>query len=300
MSSPRALASTSMSAASTCRTFQTLTRLADVLKMPVPYFYCDDPDLAELIAKFGYVLLQQKKFREAAPVFERTLNSGFLPADRVDDRTKTVAQLYSTLGRKWLEKHPNDIDVRVLLGQSYYLLNDFTNAATTMTTVVNQAERTGQTPKEEWLQIILTSHFTLNNQEGRAEGLKKMVRYHPNAEYWGNPLDLYRRSDPSDRITLGYYRLMDEVGVLEDKDDYVEMAQLAMDANVPGEQRIVEKGFKNGTLKSTNTTEQAATTGSWRPRRREQQRMSHRSMSSRAKPARRRKISPTWHSDRRT
>jgi transcriptional regulator with XRE-family HTH domain len=32
---------------------QTLTRLADVLKMPVPYFYCDDPDLAELIAKFA-------------------------------------------------------------------------------------------------------------------------------------------------------------------------------------------------------------------------------------------------------
>jgi transcriptional regulator with XRE-family HTH domain len=32
---------------------QTLTRLADVLKKPVPYFYCDDPDLAELIAKFA-------------------------------------------------------------------------------------------------------------------------------------------------------------------------------------------------------------------------------------------------------
>lgn len=32
---------------------QTLTRLADVLKMPVPYFYCDDPDLAEFIAKFA-------------------------------------------------------------------------------------------------------------------------------------------------------------------------------------------------------------------------------------------------------
>ena len=32
---------------------QTLTRLADVLQMPVPYFYCDDPELAELIAKFS-------------------------------------------------------------------------------------------------------------------------------------------------------------------------------------------------------------------------------------------------------
>jgi transcriptional regulator with XRE-family HTH domain len=32
---------------------QTLTRLADVLQMPVPYFYCEDADLAELIAKFA-------------------------------------------------------------------------------------------------------------------------------------------------------------------------------------------------------------------------------------------------------
>src|SRR4026209_2939631 len=42
----------------------------------------------------GYVLIQQKKFGEAAPVFERMINSGFLPPEQVDDRTKTVAQLY--------------------------------------------------------------------------------------------------------------------------------------------------------------------------------------------------------------
>ena len=42
----------------------------------------------------GYVLIQQKKFGEAAPVFERMLNSGFVPPEQVDDRTKTVAQLY--------------------------------------------------------------------------------------------------------------------------------------------------------------------------------------------------------------
>lgn len=214
----------------------------------------------------GYVLLQQKKFAEAAPVFERTLSSDFLPAERVDDRTKTVAQLYATLGEhrkavqwagKWLEKHPGDLDMRVLLGQSYYLLNDFKNAATTMTAAVNQAEKAGQTPREEWLKIILASHFKLDDPQDRAQALRKMVRYHPKPEYWANLLDLSRGNDSSDAITLGYYRLMNEVGVLDDKDDYVEMAQLAMDAGLPGEARsIVEKGFANGTLKSSNTTEQ--------------------------------------------
>ena len=42
----------------------------------------------------GFVLIQQKKYGEAAPVFERMLNSGFLPPEQVDDRTKAVAQLY--------------------------------------------------------------------------------------------------------------------------------------------------------------------------------------------------------------
>ena len=50
---------------------------------------------------------------------------------------------------------------------------------------------------------------------------------------------------------------MNDVGVLKDKGDYVEMAQLAIDAGVPGEaQQVVEKGVQNGTLKSTDKTEQ--------------------------------------------
>jgi transcriptional regulator with XRE-family HTH domain len=40
---------------------QTLTRLAGVLRMPVPFFYCEDPDLAELIAKFSTLGKAQRR-----------------------------------------------------------------------------------------------------------------------------------------------------------------------------------------------------------------------------------------------
>ena len=40
---------------------QTLTRLAGVLRMPVPYFYCEDPELAELIAKFSAFSKTQRR-----------------------------------------------------------------------------------------------------------------------------------------------------------------------------------------------------------------------------------------------
>lgn len=214
----------------------------------------------------GYVFIQQKKFGEAAPVFERMLNSGFLPAEQVDDRTKTVAQLYfqqkdyrkaAEWAKKWLAKYPNQEDMSVLLGQSQYLLEDWKGAAGTMMGVAKNAERNGQAPKENWLQIVLSSYFKLDDKAGIAEALKKMVRYYPKDEYWENLLDIYRRKDSSDKLTLGYYRLMNDVGVLKDKGDYVEMAQLAMDAGVPGEaQDVVQKGVQNGKLKSEDKTEQ--------------------------------------------
>jgi tetratricopeptide (TPR) repeat protein len=214
----------------------------------------------------GYVLIQQKKFNEAAPVFERMLNSGFLPPEQVDDRTKTVAQLYfqqkdyrkaAEWAKKWLAKNPNNEEMSVLLGQCQYLLEDWKAAAGTMMGVVKNAEKNGQTPKENWLQLVMSSHFKVQDNNGVGEALKKLVRYYPKPEYWENLLDIYRRKDSSDRITLGYYRLMNDVGVLKDKGDYVEMAQLAIDAGVPGEaQQVVEKGVENGTLKSADKTEQ--------------------------------------------
>ncbi|AMN46715.1 hypothetical protein ACG33_06315 [Steroidobacter denitrificans] len=214
----------------------------------------------------GYVLIQQKKYGEAAPVFERVLNSGMLPAEQVDDRTKTVAQLYFQVkdygkaaqwSKRWLSKNPGDQEMAVLLAQSYYLLKDYQNAAATMSGVVTRAERAGRTPQENWLQIVMSSRFNLDDRDGIGEALKKLVRYHPKDEYWANLLDIYRRKAEGDRVTLGYYRLMNEVGALKDKGDYVEMAQLAIDAGVPGEaQQVVEKGIELGTLKGADKTEQ--------------------------------------------
>ena len=214
----------------------------------------------------SYVLVQQKKFTEATPVFERMLNSGFMPPDQVDERTKTVAQLHFQnkdykkaveWGKKYLDKHPGDEGISVLVGQSYYVLNDYKNAATTMMAVVTAAEKGGRTPTENWLQIVLSSQFKLDNKDGIADALKKLVRYYPKTEYWENLLDIYRRRDTSDRVTLGFYRLMNEVGTLKQDDDYMETAQLAIDAGVPGEaQAVMEKGVQNGTLKSDDKTKQ--------------------------------------------
>jgi transcriptional regulator with XRE-family HTH domain len=40
---------------------QTLTRLADVLHVPVPYFYCLDTELADVIVKFAALSKAQRR-----------------------------------------------------------------------------------------------------------------------------------------------------------------------------------------------------------------------------------------------
>ena len=214
----------------------------------------------------GYVLIQQKKFSDAAPVFERMLNSGLVPPEQVDDRTKAVAQMYfqekeykkaAEWTKKWLAKHPGDEDMTVLLGQTQYLTEDYKGAASTMSQVVANDEKAGRTPKENYLQIVLSSQFKQDNKEGVADALKKMVRYYPAPQYWENLTDIYCRKQTSDRVTLGFYRLMNEVGVLKDKGDFVEMSQLAIEAGVPGEaESTMQKGIDSGVLKSDDKTEQ--------------------------------------------
>jgi len=214
----------------------------------------------------GYILVQQKKYGEAAVVYERMIDSGQMPADQVNERTKAVAQMYFQVkeyqkaadwAKKWLQNSPNDEDMGVLLAQSYYLLEDYKNAATAMNTVVSSMEKAGQVPKENYYQIILSSYVKLDDKPAVEDSLKRIVRHYPKANYWENLLDAYRRKNSSERVTLGYYRLMDDVGVLKDKADYIEMAQLGIETAVPGEsQMIIEKGMANGVLKSDDKTEQ--------------------------------------------
>jgi transcriptional regulator with XRE-family HTH domain len=40
--------------------FWLMTRVAAVLQAPVPYFYCEDPELAEFILKFGTLGSEQR------------------------------------------------------------------------------------------------------------------------------------------------------------------------------------------------------------------------------------------------
>lgn len=214
----------------------------------------------------AYVYGQQKDFAKAAAVYERMLNSGLMPPESIDEKTKLISQLYfqgkeykkaTEWTKKWLDKHPGQEEMTAQLAYAYFLTDDFKNAGTIIGPLISSIEKGGRTPKEDYVKLLLSANFKQDDKDGIADSLKKMVRYYSKPDYWENLLDIYRRKNNSERVTLGFYRLMNEVGILKDKGDYMEMAQLGIEAGVPGEsQQIVEVGMSNGVLKSADKTEQ--------------------------------------------
>lgn len=216
----------------------------------------------------AYVLFSQKKMGEAAVVYERLLNSGQMPANEVDTRTKSLAQMYFQLkqydkaakyAKQLYDKNPNQQDVALVLGQSYYLQKDCKSAVNVMSALATRTERAGQKPDEDWLRLVQDCQNRLGDKKGAEETLKKLVRHFNKPNDW-NALLANSRGRHSDRVNLGYFRLMREAGVLSRDRDYFEFAQLAMDekvGNSPVEAvQVIQEGIEKGILKSDDKAQQ--------------------------------------------
>jgi hypothetical protein len=111
--------------------------------------------------------------------------------------------------------------------------------------LADTAIKGGGTPSSETLQLILSACVKLEDTACQNKALERLVTYYPKPDYWYNLLfSISKETASSDANTLQTFRLMSEVDVLKSADDFIEMAQLAMDAGSPGEaQHVLQRGF---------------------------------------------------------
>lgn len=204
----------------------------------------------------GYVLWQSGDVARAASAYEENLNSGQVPASEVPARVKTLAQLYARAkntakaieyGGRWIESSPGDSEAYYLVAQSHYQKGD---CKRTVDVLNKGIKASGQAAKKNWLDMKLYCQNQLNDREGLADTREQLVRSYPSPDNWESLLTtLYDHPDNDDLTTLGYYRLMFDLGILKKPGDYVEMAQMSLENRVPGEAvSVMEKGFGNKIL----------------------------------------------------
>ncbi len=195
----------------------------------------------------------------AAKSFEAVIASGRLPAG---EQLKLIEALAGTYYRAkdfakaqhWAQRYFKDggtsSSMRTLLGQMQFMSGDYAASAKELSAEVAAAEAAGNAPAEDRLQLLANCYLKLNDKAGYAATMEKLVAYHPKKEYWADLLNrLQRKQGFSNRLTLDVYRLMQATGNLQATADYMEMAQLALQAGVPAEaKRVVDEGYAKSLL----------------------------------------------------
>jgi tetratricopeptide (TPR) repeat protein len=208
----------------------------------------------------SFLYMKKQDYANAAAAYDGVLASGFLPADQLEDRTRVAATLNFQLknypkaveySKRWVEvSGGSKPEPYVLLGQSYYVQDDYTNAVKQIEAGIDVARKAGKPVNEPWLQLALSSYAELDDDAGIKKSLVALLREHPTPKYWDQMFTIIQNQrDSDDRTTMNLYRLMFDVGQLKRPDDYVELAQYTFDAGIPGESvKVLKQGFEKNLL----------------------------------------------------
>jgi hypothetical protein len=147
--------------------------------------------------------------------------------------------------QRYFREGGNSPAIRTMLIQSQYLSGDFAGAAKELTTEVQAVEKAGGTPGEDRLKLLLNAALKLNDTNAYVYAVEKLVTYYPKKEYWVDLLSrMQRKPNFSDRLALDAYRLSLATGSMTAAGDFMEMAQLALQAGFAAEaKQVVDKGF---------------------------------------------------------
>lgn len=173
------------------------------------------------------------------------------------EQAQTAEQLafaYSQLrdwakSQQWASKAQqlgsNSAQLKQLITYLQSQSGDYAAIAKDAAAAIAAAEQAGRRPEEGDLLRLADAQQRSNQSAGYIGTLEKLLANYPKKDYWSAYLGrLTRKPGFAQRLGLDVMRLRLASGTLEKTDDFMEMAQLAIQAGHPAEGAdIVEKGF---------------------------------------------------------
>lgn len=195
----------------------------------------------------------------AAKSFDTVINSGRLPAQEQLKIIEAMAGAYYrakdygkavTWYQRYLKMDEGNPQMRTLLIQAQYLSGDYAAVARELSAEFQADDKAGRVPPEERMKLLGDSYAQMNDNAGYVSVLERLVAHYPRKEYWADLLArLQRKPGFADRLTLDLFRLQMATGSMISANNYIEMAQLALQAGFPAEaKQVVDKGFESGVL----------------------------------------------------
>ena len=210
---------------------------------------------------YGFVYLKQRNYAAAAAAYERSLNSGQLPAGKVQERVKQLAQLHFQnprnldkvieYGNRYLkESGGRDPAMHAMVGQAYQLKGNDKAAVAAVEAALRTAQAAGQRANENWLRILLKSYSNLGDTAGVNRTTLNLVQLYPTKDNWRLLSGTLRRQAAGDdRVAMNVYRLMNELELMDRPDIVQEAAIAAIQSSLPAEAvTLLEQGYTTKVL----------------------------------------------------
>lgn len=191
--------------------------------------------------------------------FEAVMASGKLGGAEQAQVAESLAFAYSQTKNwpkttEWANKAQqlgsNSAQLKQLLAYVQSQSGDYGAIARDAAAAVAAAEQAGRRPDEGDLLRLADAYQRTGNNAGYSATLEKLIASYPKKEYWSAHLArIQRKPGFADRLGFDVMRLKLVNGLITTADEYMEMAQLALQAGYPAEgKRIVERGMAAGVL----------------------------------------------------
>ena len=207
----------------------------------------------------GYSSINLEKFKTMQAAYEAALSRGaykeeelagvfralYLLAAALQQRAKAVE--YGEKANELGGLKSNDL---LIMSQIYYQEKDCKNSGVWSDKAIAAFKTAGEAPKEVLFQLKLQCASNANDMGAMKAALYDLVRLTNKRSYWNNLIRLERLDERDDHNTLMLYRVMFDTQSMNADTDYIEMAQLLGDADLPGEAEVVlEKALSSGVVK---------------------------------------------------
>ncbi len=209
------------------------------------------------VANQLYVFAYEKThdYAKLAPKLEALSNDPYATAAQKAQFTTSLAQIYYQLhnypkaiefGTEAIQKGWADAQMPTLVGQAYYLSNNWRGTIQYEKGLINAAIQKGQKPTKQSLQLVQSSCQHLNDNNCLLSAIEQLVIYYPQPQYWQFLIYKTLQSVKSDANLLQAYRLAFDVGVMQQPHEFTNYAELAIEADDPGEaEQVMSQALKN-------------------------------------------------------
>ena len=195
----------------------------------------------------------------AIKAYEAVIASGKAPAaDQIKIIEALATNYYNSRdfaaaikwGQRYYKEGGSGGQIRTLMIQSYFQSGDFAASAKESLQDIEADEKAGRTPSEDKLQLLANSYLRQKNNAGYTATIEKLLNYYPKKSLWANVISgVQKKPGFSDRLAYDVNRLQLATGNLTSTNDYMEMAQLAIQAGFLAEgKKVIDEGFANGAL----------------------------------------------------